>query len=54
MIQNANLLQSFLLILYLYENKYYLQGCLYNCGYKIINKRMIDFLGENPFETDED
>ena len=24
-----------------------------NCAYKILDKRMIDYLGENPFETDE-
>ena len=36
-----------------YENKYYFQVYLDNCAYKIIDKRMIDYLGENPFETDE-
>ena len=42
---------DFLLI---YENKYYLQVYLGNCAYKTIDKQMIDFLDENPFETDED
>ena len=50
MISNVNLLQSFLVILY----KYYLQEYLDNCAYKIIDKRMIDYLGGNTFETDED
>ena len=40
---------DFLLV---YENKYYLQVYLDNCVYKVIDKRMIDYLGENPFETD--
>ena len=39
--------------LLLYKNKYYLQVYLDNCAYKIIEKQMIDYLGENPFETDE-
>ena len=54
MIQNANLLQSFPLILYLYTpTKYYLQVYLNNRAYKIIDKQMIDYRGENHFETDE-
>ena len=39
--------------LLVYENKYYLQVYLGNCPYKIVDKRIIDYLGENPFETDE-
>ena len=42
---------DFLLV---YESTYYLQVYLDNCAYKIIDKRMIDYLGDNPFETDED
>ena len=33
--------------------KYYLQVYLDNCSYKIVDKRMIDYLGDNIFETDE-
>ena len=36
-----------------YENKYYLEVYLENYFYKIINKQMIDYIDENPFETDE-
>ena len=39
--------------LLIYENKYYLQVYLDNCAYKIVDKPMMDYLGENPFETDE-
>ena len=39
--------------LLVYKNKYYLQVYLDNCAYKIIGKQMIDYLGENPFETNE-
>ena len=35
------------------ENKYYLEVYLENSFYKIINKQMIDYIDENPFETDE-
>ena len=35
-----------------YVNKYYLQVYLDNCAFKIIDKRMIDYLGDNLFETD--
>ena len=45
------LLQSFLLISI--KNKHYLEVHLDNCAYEIIEKQMIDYLGENPFETDE-
>ena len=41
---------DFLLV---YENKYYLQVYLENCTYKIVDKQKIDYLGKNPFETDE-
>ena len=34
-----------------YENKYYLQVYLDNCAYKIVNKQMTDYLGENVFEN---
>ena len=37
-----------------YDNKYYLQVYLNNCGYKIVNKQKRDCLDENLFETDED
>ena len=37
-----------------YDNKYYLQVYLNNCGYKIVNKQKRDYLDENLFETDED
>ena len=40
--------------LLVYNNQYYLQVYLDNCADKIIDKRMIDYLGENPFQTDED
>ena len=33
--------------------KYYLQVHLDNCAYEIVEKQMIDYLGQNPFETDE-
>ena len=36
------------------QRKYYLQGYLDNCAYKIIDKRMTDYLDDNLFETDED
>ena len=39
--------------LLVYENKYYLQVYLENCTYKIVDKRMIDYLGESPLKTDE-
>ena len=35
------------------KKKYYLQGYLDNCASKIIDKRMIDDLDKNHFETDE-
>ena len=33
-----------------YENKCYLQVYLDNCVYKIVNKKMADYLDENVFE----
>ena len=39
--------------LLVYENKYYLQVYLNNCAFKIVDKRMIDYIGENSFRTDE-
>ena len=35
----------------LYENIYYLQVCLDNCAYKIIDKHMINYLDVNLFES---
>ena len=32
------------------NSKYYLQGCLDNCAYKIVNKQMTDYFDENLFE----
>ena len=40
--------------LLVYESKYYLQVYLDNCAFKIINKRMTDYLDDNLFEADED
>ena len=37
--------------LLVYESKYYLQVYLDNYACKIVDKRMIDYLGGNPFET---
>ena len=39
--------------LLVYENKYYLQVYLESYAYKIVHKRMIDYLGESPLKTDE-
>ena len=36
--------------LLVYNNKYYLQVCLDNCAYKIVNKQMTDYLDQNLFE----
>ena len=36
--------------LLVYNNKYYLQVCLDNCTYKIINKQVTDNLYQNVFE----
>ena len=40
--------------LLVYKNKYYLQVYLNNCAYKIVDRQMINYLGENTFKTDED
>ena len=49
--------QSFTIIsthsLPVYENKYYLQVYLKNAVYKIVNMPMIEYLDDNPFESDE-
>ena len=39
--------------LLLYKNKYYLQVYLDNCADKIVDEQLIDYLGGNLFETDE-
>ena len=36
--------------LLVYDKRYYLQVYLDNCAYKTLNKRMTDYLDENPFE----
>ena len=36
--------------LLVYKRKYYLQGYLDKCVYKIAKKQMIDYLDENLFE----
>ena len=47
-----NLLQSFLLILYLFvKTKYYLQAHLDYCACKMVVKRMKDCLGDNHLVT---
>ena len=53
MMQNMNLWQSFLLILYLFVNANIPAIYLDNCVYKIVNKQMADYLDENLFETDD-
>ena len=47
-IQNVNLIIS-IDSLHAYESKYYLQVYLDNLAYKIVNKRMIDYLDDNLF-----
>ena len=37
-----------------YENKYYLEVYLDNFDYKIVNTEMLDYLGDNLFEINED
>ena len=36
------------------ESKYYLQVYLEDFACKIVDERIIDYLGDYPFETDED
>ena len=53
MIQNVNLLQSFLFILYLLtKTNITWQVYLNNCAYKIADMQMIDNAGDNLLETD--
>ena len=40
--------------LLVYKSKYYLQVYLDNCVHKILDKRKIDYLGDNVFQTNED
>ena len=56
MIQNGNLFESFLLMLYLFMKTiifvlYYI--FLSSCAYKVADKWMIDYLSDNLFETNE-
>ena len=39
--------------LLVYESKYFLQVFLESCAYKIIDRRIIDYLGENLFASDK-
>ena len=39
--------------LLIYKNKNYLQVYLDNCACKIVEKRMIDHVYDNPFKTNE-
>ena len=55
--KNVNPPQSLLLILdslILYDSKYYLQVYLGNRSYKIVDNQMIDYFGDNLFESDQD
>ena len=36
--------------LLIFDNKYYFQVYLENCAYKVVNKQMTYYLGENLFE----
>ena len=38
--------------LLVYENKYYLKVYIENCGYKIIDKQVTDYVDDNLFVTD--
>ena len=50
-IDGEKLLETFLVIssdsLLVYKNKYYMQVYCNNCSYKPVQKRMIDYLGDN-------
>ena len=50
-IDSEKLLETFLVIssdsLLVYKNKYYMQVYCNNCSYKLVHKRMIDYLGDN-------
>ena len=37
----------------IWESKYFLQVYLDKCAYKIIEKQITDYVGDNPFEIDE-
>ena len=51
MIYNVNLLVISTDSLLGYKNKYYLQVYLDSCAYTIVDKQIIDYLGDSPFET---
>ena len=38
----------------LMTTNFYLQLCLDNCVYKIVDKQMINYLDDNLFEADDD
>ena len=40
-------------ILLVYKSQYYLHVSLDDCAYEIAEKQMVNYLGGNPFETDE-
>ena len=50
----ASLTVIFIVSVLVYKYKYYLLVYLDNCAYKIVDKRIMVYLGENSFETDED
>ena len=50
----ASLTVIFIISVLVYKYKYYLLVYLDNCAYKIVDKRIMVYLGENSFETDED
>ena len=50
----ASLTVIFIVSVLVYKYKYYLLVYLDNCAYKIVDKQIMVYLGENSFETDED
>ena len=52
--ERASLTVIFIVSVLVYKYKYYLLVYLDNCAYKIVDKRIMVYLGENSFETDED
>ena len=50
----ASLTVIFIVSVLVYKYKYYLLVYLDNCAYKIVDKRIMVYLGQNSFETDED
>ena len=50
----ASLTVIFIVSVLVYKYKYYLLVYLDNCAYKIVDKRIMVYLGGNSFETDED